>query len=34
MGKLDVKIRVGRYSPMFAVDIGIENNKFINKQEF
>ncbi len=34
MGKVDVKIRVGRYSPMFTLDVGIENNKFINRQEF
>jgi hypothetical protein len=23
MGKIDVKLRVGRYSPMFRVDVGI-----------
>jgi len=34
MGKIDVKIRVGRYSPMFRVDVGIENGKFLNRADF
>lgn len=34
MGKIDLKVRVGRYSPMFALDVGIEKNKFINKEQF
>lgn len=31
MGKVDVKLRVGRYSPMFRADVGIENGKFLNQ---
>lgn len=34
MGKIDLKVRVGRYSPMFKVDIGIENGKFVNRVDF
>lgn len=34
MGKIDVKIRKGRYSPMFEVNIGIENKRFVSKQRF
>lgn len=34
MGKVDVKIRIGRYSPMFKVDVGIENGKFLSKADF
>jgi hypothetical protein len=34
MGKIDLKIRIGRYSPMFKADVGIENGKFLSKSEF
>ena len=34
MGKIDLKVRVGRYSPMFQADVGIINGKFINKADF
>ena len=34
MGKVDLKIRVGRYSPMFKAETGIEDGKFLSKREF
>ena len=34
MGKIDQKIRVGRYSPCFALFVGIKNDGFMNRQEF
>jgi hypothetical protein len=33
MGKIDLKLR-DRYSPMFILEAGIENNKFISRQRF
>jgi hypothetical protein len=31
MGKVDKKIRIGRYSPAFKEGVGIINNSFITK---
>lgn len=32
MGKIDLKVRVGRYSPMFSGEVGIEKGKFISRK--
>lgn len=34
MGKIDQKIRVGRYSPAFALYVGIKNDGFMTREEF
>ena len=34
MGKVDLKIRVGRYSPMFKAETGIEDGKFLSRRDF
>jgi hypothetical protein len=34
MGKCDQKIRIGRYSPAFALYVGIKNDGFMDKQQF
>lgn len=34
MGKIDVKIRSGRYSPQFSIDAGIENSHFVTRNRF
>ena len=34
MGKIDQKIRVGRYSPAFALYVGVKNDGFMSREEF
>ena len=34
MGKIDQKIRIGRYSPSFSLYVGIENDGFLNREQF
>ena len=34
MGKIDQKIRIGRYSPAFALYVGIKNDGFMTQEEF
>ena len=34
LGKVDQKIRIGRYSPAFALYVGVKNDGFMNKEEF
>lgn len=31
MGKLDVKFRTGRYSPLFCGQVGVENSKMVGE---
>lgn len=33
-GKLDAKFRIGRYSPQFGVEPGVENGKIISQERF
>lgn len=34
LGKIDVKLRIGRYSPMFTPEVGVEQGKFLNRADF
>ena len=34
MGKIEKNFKLNRYSNMFKLKIGIEKQKFINKEEF
>ena len=34
MGKIDQKIRIGRYSPAFDPEAGIQHDRFVSRQEF
>ena len=34
LGKIDVKLRIGRYSPMFTPEVGVEQGKFLSRTTF
>ena len=34
MGKLDLKFKIGRYSPMFRLQTGVEDGHFLNQEQF
>jgi hypothetical protein len=34
MGKVEQKVRLGRYSPSFDLNVGIEGNRFLSRKEF
>lgn len=34
MGKIDVKVRAERYSPLFSLGAGIEEGRFVTRERF
>ena len=34
MGKVETKVRIGRYSPSFQLDVGFIGDKFLTREEF
>lgn len=34
MGKIDQKVRIGRYSPAFSLNVGIGHDRFLTREEF